>query len=226
MKVLIVVGSPRTKANSKALGTHLQGLLEKLDVAVDLFRLPARGISGCELDSFVTQVRACDSLVLVAPLYLNGLPAATQRLLEDLFDRKAALAGAAPRFYGIAHSGFPEPSQRATEVRTMELFARAMGWPWQGALSLGGTSPIDGRPLVEAGAFGKIAREAFAAAAPEIAAGLPFSPSTIQSSERKPFPMPARLMVWLVNARTWSVAKKKKLALAGEPYRRTVVEPR
>lgn len=223
--ILIVVGSPRTKANSKALAAHLQALLGARDAAAEVFRLPARGLAGPDLDAFVAKVRSCDSLILVAPLYLNGLPASTQRLLEDLHDRKATdLAGAAPRFYGVAHSGFPEATQRAPEVRTMELFARAMGWPWQGALSLGGTSPIDGRPLEEAGAFGKVAREALAAAAPEIASGVPFSPATIRASERSPFPIPLRPMIWLVNARTWSLARKRKVALEGEPYRLETAE--
>jgi len=219
MKVLIVAGSPRTKANSKALGAFLQARLEKLGSQVDLFRLPARGLSGADLDGFVERVRACDALVLVAPLYLNGLPASTQRLVEDLYDRREALCGHAPRLYGVAHSGFPEPTQREPMVRTMALFAKAMGWPWRGALSLGGTSPIDGRPLEEAGAFGKISRLALAAAAPEIASGAPLSEATVRLSHRKPLPLPLRLMIWIVNARTRSVAKQRGRSLFGEPYR-------
>jgi hypothetical protein len=220
MRALVVVGSPRTRANSKALGSHLQALLEKRGLEVELIRLPPRGIAGPELDSFVDRLRGLDSLVLVAPLYLNNLPASTQRLLEDLHERRGSLSGATPRLYGVAHSGFPEPTQRETLVRTMELFARAMGWPWQGALSLGGTSPIDGRPLEEAGAFASTARKALAAAAPEIASGAPLSPATIRLSHRRPVPLPLRLMVWIVNARTRSVAMKTGVALLGEPYRR------
>ncbi|MGC4120603.1 MAG: NAD(P)H-dependent oxidoreductase [Myxococcales bacterium] len=219
MKALIVVGSPRTRSNSKALGAYLQKKLESLGASVDLFRLPAKGIDGADLDALVGRMRASDSVVLVAPLYLNGLPASTQRLLEDLADRKEALAGHAPRFYGVSHSGFPEPTQRAPEVRSMQLFAREMGWPWQGALSIGGTSPIDGKPLEEAGMFGKVSRKALDAAAPEIAAGAPFSPVTIAISQHKPIPMPLWALVWLINSRTKSLAKKKGLALFGEPYR-------
>jgi len=219
VKALIVVGSPRTKANSKAMGAYLQARLEGLGVQVELFRLPSRGVAGADLDAVLERVRASDCVVLIAPLYLNGLPAATQRLLEDLAERKPALAGRAPRLYGVAHSGFPEPTQRAPEVRTLELFAREMGWPWQGALSLGGTSPIDGRPLEEAGAFAKIARKALDAAAKEIASGAPLSAATIKLSHKSAIPIPLRALVWLINSRTRAVAKEKGLALLGEPYR-------
>jgi len=65
----------------------------------------------------------------VAPLCLDELPAVTQRALERLYARRADLGGDAPRFCGIAHSGFPGPVQREAELRTMELFAGAMGWP-------------------------------------------------------------------------------------------------
>lgn len=219
MKALVIAGSPRTKANSKAMGAYLQGRLERHGVAVDLFRLPARGVFGADLDAFVERVRASDAVVLIAPLYLNGLPASAQRLLEDLAGRKASLGGRAPRFYGVSHSGFPEPAQRAPEVRTLELFAREMGWAWQGALSLGGTSPIDGRPLEEAGAFAKVARKALDAAAAEVASGVPFSASTVRLSEKPSLPIPLRLMVWIINSRTRAMAKKKAVSLFGEPYR-------
>ena len=35
----------------------------------------------------------------------------------------------------------------------MRFFAEHMGWRWQGGVGFGGTSPIDGRPLDEAGMF-------------------------------------------------------------------------
>lgn len=80
---------------------------------------------------------------------------------DGLCSRRVEAAAAAPRSYGIVHSGFPEPVQRKAELRTTELFAASMGWSWQGGVGFGGTSPIDGRPLEEAGMFSKQPRMAF-----------------------------------------------------------------
>ena len=90
-----------------------------------------------------------------------------------MWERRAELDGHAPLFYGIAHSGFPEPIQRRAELRSMRFFAEQMGWTWMGGIGFGGTSPIDGRPLDEAGMFSKQLRKVLPLAVADIAAGAP-----------------------------------------------------
>ena len=165
--------------------------------------------------------RSCadaDVVVLVAPSYLDELPAVTQRLLEDVWERRAELRGHAPLFYGIAHSGFPEPIQRRAELRSMRFFAEQMGWTWMGGVGFGGTSPIDGRPLDEAGMFSKQLRKVLPLVAADIAAGRPFSPETVRRSEKSPFPMPVRMIIALVNSRTRKTAREKQLDLDAQVY--------
>ena len=132
-----------------------------------------------------------DVVVLVAPSYLDELPAVTQRLLEDVWERRAELDGHAPLFYGIAHSGFP--GARSSGARSCAACASSRSrWAgrWMGGVGFGGTSPIDGRPLDEAGMFSKQLRKVLPLAAADIAAGRPFSPETVRRSEKSPFPMP------------------------------------
>jgi hypothetical protein len=219
MNALLIQGSPRTKSNTGAIVAFLAAQLEQHRVVVDTFRVSANGTAPEDLVGLCRAIAGSTSILLAAPLYVDGLPACTQQLLEDLHARRADGGGVAPLFYGLAHSGFPEPSQRRPAVRTMELFARAMGWRWQGALGFGGTSPIDGRPLEAAGAFAARLRECLPLAAGEIAAGQPFSPRTVAAAERPAFPMPLRPMVWLINARTRRMARG--IDIAATPYART-----
>jgi hypothetical protein len=216
--VLVIEGSRRPKSNTGAIVRDLVSRLAAADRAAEVWRVP-RWSAGVEAtDEAMEKLRDADIVVLVAPSYLDELPAVTQRLLEDAWERRAELRGHAPLFYGIAHSGFPEPIQRRAELSSMRFFAEQMGWTWMGGVGFGGTSPIDGRPLEEAGMFSRQLRKVLPLAAADIAAGRPFSPETVRRSEKSPFPMPVRMVVTLVNSRTRKTARDKQLELDTRVY--------
>jgi hypothetical protein len=218
MNVLVIDGSRRAKSNTGAIARHLQAQLEGLGVVVDLWRVPRWSAAADELDGLIDKLATTACVVLVAPVYLDELPAVTQRALEGLYARRSALVDCAPRFYGIVHSGFPEPVQRKAELRTMELFAGAMGWSWQGGAGFGGTSPIDGRPLDEAGMFSRQLRACLPFLAGDIAAGRPFAPRNVARCDKSPFPIPLRMLVWTVNSRTRKTARDMGLDLESRVY--------
>ena len=218
MTVLIIAGSRRPKSNTGAIVRDLESRLAAADQTPVVWRVP-KWSAGVEVtDEALERLAGADAVVLVAPSYLDELPAVTQRLLEDVWERRAELRGHAPLFYGIAHSGFPESIQRRAELRSMRFCAEQMGWAWMGGVGFGGTSPIDGRPLDEAGMFSGQLRKVLPLAAADIAAGRPFSPETIRRSEKSPFPMPVRMIIALVNARTRKTAREKRLDLDAQVY--------
>ena len=216
--VLLIQGSPRKKANTRAMVAYLRTELEGLGSTVDVFHVPSKGATPDDFDELQLKLQACAAVVLVAPLYIDGLPPVTQRLLEQVHERRGELGAAAPRLYGIAHSGFPEPIQRLAELRTMELFAGAVGWPWQGGVGFGGTSPIDGRPLDEAGMFSKQLRRCLPQVAADIVAGGPFAVGTAALCDRPPFPIPLSVMVWVINRGARKTAREHGVELEGWPY--------
>ena len=218
MNVLVVDGSRRAKSNTGVIARYVQAQLQGLGVTVDVWRVPRWNATSDALDVAIAKLRLCEAVVLVAPVYLDELPAVTQRTLERLCARRAELGRSAPRFYGIAHSGFPEPVQRRAELLTMELFAKAMGWPWQGGVGFGGTSPIDGRPLEEAGMFAKQLRACLPLVAGDIAACRPFSPQTTARCDKSPFPIPLSVLIRIVNARTRKTARALGLDLEKPVY--------
>jgi hypothetical protein len=218
VNVLVIAGSRRPKSNTGAIARELRAQLERVGLAADLWRIPKWSAGPETTAEALQKLAAADAAVLVAPSYLDELPAVTQRLLEDVWERRAELEGHAPLFYGVAHSGFPEPIQRRAELRSMRIFAEQMGWTWMGGIGFGGTSPIDGRPLDEAGMFSKQLRKVLPLAVADIAAARPFSPEAIARSDRSPFPMPMRMVIALVNSRTRKTVKDKALDLEAKVY--------
>jgi hypothetical protein len=218
VRVLVIDGSRRPKSNTGAIARELQAQLDRAGQAVDLWRVPKWSAGPEATAEALEKLADADAVVLVAPSYLDELPAVTQRLLEDVWERRADLDGHAPLFYGIAHSGFPEPIQRRAELRSMRFFAEQMGWAWMGGIGFGGTSPIDGRRLDEAGMFSKQLRKVLPLAVADIAARRPFSPEVIARSDKSPFPMPMRMIIALVNSRTRKTVKEKALDLEAKVY--------
>jgi hypothetical protein len=218
VRILVIDGSRRPKSNTGAIARDLAARLAAAGAAAETWRVPKWSAGSEATDEALARLAEADVAVLVAPSYLDELPAVTQRLLEDAWERRAELAGHAPLFYGIAHSGFPEPVQRRAELRTMQLFAGQMGWRWMGGIGFGGTSPIDGRPLEKAGMFSRQLRRVLPLAASDIAAGRELSPETVRLSEKSPFPIPRGMIIGLINSRTRKAARVKRLDLDDQAY--------
>jgi hypothetical protein len=218
VNVLVIDGSRRAKSNTGAITRDLTARLTAAGAAAESWRVPKWSAGPGAMDEALAGLAAADVVVLVAPSYLDELPAVTQRLLEDVWGRRAELAGHAPLFLGVAHSGFPEPVQRRAELRTMQLFAAQMGWRWMGGIGFGGTSPIDGRPLDEAGMFSRQLRKVLPLIATDVAAGRELSPEAVRLSEKSPFPMPRDMVIALINLRTRRAAKDERLDLGDRVY--------
>jgi hypothetical protein len=218
VNALVVDGSRRPKSNTGAIARDLTARLAAAGAAAELWRVPKWSAGPEATDEALDRLAAADVVVLVAPSYLDELPAVTQRLLEDVWARRAELAGHAPLFYGIAHSGFPEPIQRRAELRTMRLFAAHMGWRWMGGIGFGGTSPIDGRPLEKAGMFSRQVRKVLPLVAADVAAARELSPVAVRLADKSPFPLPQGMLIALINARTRKAARSKRLDLADRVY--------
>jgi hypothetical protein len=218
VNVLVIHGSRRPKSNTGAIARDLIARLTAAGASAELWRVPKWSAGSEATDEALERLAAADVVVLVAPSYIDELPAVTQRLLEEVWERRAELAGHAPLFYGIAHSGFPEPIQRRAELRTMQLFAAQMGWHWMGGIGFGGTSPIDGRPLEDAGMFSRQLRKVLPLVAADIATGRALTPEAVRLADKSPFPLPRRLLIALVNSGTRRAARKKSLELEAAEY--------
>ncbi len=216
MNVLLIQGSPRgRRANTGSILAFLATELAIGGAQSETYAVSARGPGPDDLDGLHAQLAAADAVVLAAPVYLDTVPAATQRLFESLSARGP---GPAPPLYGIAHSGYFEPVHKLCELRTMRLFCEAMGWSWRGGVGFGGTSPIEGRPLEDLGGLTRRLRAGLQAVAADIAAGRPLSQKTVALCSRPPLPLPTRPVVWLTNRQ--GRKERRKVDAFARPYDR------
>jgi hypothetical protein len=100
----------------------------------------------------------------------------------------------------------------------MQLFAARMGWAWMGGIGFGGTSPIDGRPLEQAGMFSRQLRKVLPLVVADITAGREVSPEASRLADKSPFPLPRGVLIALINSRTRKAAKDRRLSLGCRLY--------
>jgi NAD(P)H-dependent FMN reductase len=77
MNVLVIEGSRRPRSDSGAIARDLRARLEATGQTVELRRVPKWGAGREATDAALARLAAADSVVLVAPSYLDELPAVT-----------------------------------------------------------------------------------------------------------------------------------------------------
>lgn len=136
-RVGLVCLSPRGKASASRL------LLDDLAAATEAYERRAQmGEKSIELKEVVRPQDAAgvDALVLAVPLYVDELPASAIARLEEL----AGAARPGTRVYALLNCGFFEPYQMDCELEVLELWCRAHGLAWSGAVAVGGGGMLPG----------------------------------------------------------------------------------
>ena len=201
MTVALFVGSPRVGSNTRSMAAYLKARLKERgeDVVVLDVKAPRLDEDTLVLQS-IEALREADSVVLMTPVYLDLPPHVALAWLRAVWEKREKLEGAAPVVYGVSHSGYFEPVHKRISLEAMEHFARRMEWPWLGALAFGGTSPIEGKPLEQAGPFSKKVRPALDRLAELIPGKQPVPADLVRDAGKRPIPLPNRLVVWVMNA--------------------------
>jgi len=203
-RALLLIGSPKgleaslSSRYARAIGARL----ERSGWAVESLHVH-RAIE--EGDDLVART-AVELVLLVAPLYVDSLPApvigAFERMAEGRAGRGETIA---PRLAALVHCGFVEPKQNETAIEICRQFAGASGFEWFGALALGGGG-IPSRRVT------RVLEEAGDA----LAKGFPIPPETRRRAER---PIMPRLfyilggnLMWRRSAKRSGVSKEDLLA--------------
>ena len=125
-KLLIVNGSPRApRSNSRR---YIEQFLPCWGETADQYTALRGGPLSPE---------DCTDLLLVFPLYADGIPAVLMRTLKEL----AVWRGTArPRIHVLVNCGFLEPEQTRPAVEMVRFFCKRYGFPWGMALQIGRAS--------------------------------------------------------------------------------------
>lgn len=150
MKILLVNGSPKSKNSASEV---LEGALcERLGNSHQYVKCHAIKTSAAQMQQ---AAEGCAAIVILFPLYVDGLPSHLLRLLEEV---KEGIAKAAPgaKVYGVANNGFIEGQQNRLALQVLENFCAASGLLWGQGLGIGGggmvgTMPFNKGPLKNIG---------------------------------------------------------------------------
>jgi len=208
VNVVLFVGSPRTPSNTRSMAAFLRARLEERAIQPVVLDAKRATIEETDVTRSVDAIRDADVLVLMGPVYLDLPPHLMLAWMHAIWEQREALSDTAPAVYAISHSGYFEPIHKALSLEAFEHFARRMGWTWHGALAFGGTSPIDGKALEEAGPFSAKVRPALTRLADLIVEGSSIPSHLARAASRRPIPLPKRWIVRLMNAYLRRAAKR------------------
>ena len=137
MKLLIVNGSPRApRSNSRRYAELFQARWKGEARYAALTAKNHAELAAAAAD--------CTDLLLVFPLYADGLPAPLLRFLEFL---EGAGPEHRPRISVLINCGFLEPHQNDVAVDMVRLFCLENGYPFGACLKIGGGEAILGTPF-------------------------------------------------------------------------------
>ena len=177
MKLLIVNGSPRApRSNSRRYAELFQA---RWKGEARYAALTAK--NHAELAAAAAE---CTDLLLVFPLYADGLPAPLLRFLEFL---EGAGPEHRPRISVLINCGFLEPRQNEVAIDTVRLFCRKNGFPFGSSLSIGSGEAILQTPfaLFVKGAIQKLARAISSGKTVTLSTRMPLSQKRyVQEAER------------------------------------------
>ena len=175
-KLLIVNGSPRApRSNSRR---YIEQFLPCWGETADQYT----ALKGGPLSS-----EGCTDLLLVFPLYADGVPAVLMRTLKQL-----ATWGETPRprIHVLVNCGFLEPEQTQPAVEMVRLICKRYRYPWGMALRIGSGEAILNTP------FSFLVRRSLR----RLAAGIRAGRSEVLSVR---MPLSRRMFIW-ASGRYWA----------------------
>lgn len=89
-----------------------------------------------DTDAFAGELSAADALVITAPLYVDSLPAQMLRLMEELYDRRAAVKEGL-HIYVLSNLGFFESEQIRPLLDMVKNWCARMNFVYGGGLAVG-----------------------------------------------------------------------------------------
>ncbi|MCI7474780.1 MAG: hypothetical protein MSB10_14075 [Clostridiales bacterium] len=125
-KLMIVNGSPRApKSNSKL---YIQAFLSAWSGEYEQYSVLQRQHTAC-----LEQLKECSDLLLVFPLYTDGLPTGLMEFLKAMLEQHTAPL----TVHVIINCGFREPHQNDVAVDMIRLFCKRGGHKMGGVLRMG-----------------------------------------------------------------------------------------
>ena len=129
MKIVCVLGSPRTKGNSSTLAQHFCSAAEKLGATVETFALNKLNFRGCQacmacktkldkcilkddLEAVLDSIRDADVLVMSTPVYFADLTGQLKAFIDRTYSYLV------PNFYNNPNPSRLSPGKKLVFIQT------------------------------------------------------------------------------------------------------------
>ncbi|MBI4805816.1 MAG: NAD(P)H-dependent oxidoreductase [Desulfovibrio sp.] len=218
-KVLLLIGSPRSKSTSRVLGEYLVDGLTARGWQSETLVLPGLLEAQEGRARLWGEFLGAELTILAAPVYADSPPAPVMRALEFLAEEPGQKSKTR-RFAAVFNCGFPEPEHTSICLDVCRLFSRKAGLTWAGGLGIGGGGTIDGARLTVRGNMTRNLRRALETAAQDLASGREISLEA-QTLAAKPI-VPPWLYLLLAETGWWLEAWKRRtlFKLGDRPFRK------
>ena len=142
MNLLIVNGSPRgRKSNSdKMLNWLFNGQQSINGISID----KVYAVDRKEREKQLKLMEGADSILVIFPLYTDGMPGITKEIFEEMENMKEGLKGKPVSF--VVHSGFPEPKQSRSVEKYVAHLAALLDMKYLGTVVMPGSEALSMAP--------------------------------------------------------------------------------
>ncbi len=157
-KFLALIGSPRPNSTSSHLAQYLLDGLAARGWQTRALVASAAVRQAEKWQDLEAAFREADAIAIVAPLYVDSVPAELMAALERLVTARPGRPGC---LCAVVNCGFIEALQNDVALDIYRLFARDAGLHWAGGLAIGGGGMFAGEPLKEQGGSARHITTAF-----------------------------------------------------------------
>ena len=136
-KIMIINGSPRApRSNSKK---YAELFAKYCHAPSEYFQITTKNhLQLCE------QIEGFTEILLVFPLYVDGIPATLMSFLKTLEAKPPRIK---PKVSVLINCGFIEPEQNNVAVKIIQYFCKEQGYPFGSVLRIGSGEAILNTPL-------------------------------------------------------------------------------
>ncbi len=160
--------------------------------------------------------READAVAIVAPLYVDSVPAEFMAALERLVKSRPGRPG---RICAVVNCGFVEALQNDVALDIYRLFARDAGLHWAGGLAIGGGGMFGGKPLTAQGRSARHITAAFDQTIAALDAGQDIPESATTGIRRQAIPAWAYFAMANLSMLIGAAKNGNLLKIGARPYR-------
>ncbi|MDR0840252.1 MAG: hypothetical protein LBN26_02550 [Christensenellaceae bacterium] len=142
MKIAFINGSPKPAESASEI--IINALQARVGQGADSITCNAIKQSRAEI---MESLAGSPALVLVFPLYVDGIPSHLLRLLDGIQADIAGAAAPGAKLYAVVNNGFYEGRQNGIALEMLQNFCARAGLAWAGGLGVGSGGMVFAAPI-------------------------------------------------------------------------------